>query len=244
MTSHLVFGDSHAIPGTNLDYADWIGNLIYESRPTVVVDLGDTADMASLCSYEKGKAAFQGRSYRADVDVHNEFQDRVWHKIRKAKKKLPLRIRLIGNHEERISRALQVQPELEGTIGYGDLDLRSYYDEVVPYVGNTPGSYVVDGITYAHYLASGAMGRAIQTEHHAHTLLVKKFTSCTVGHSHTLSYCVRTRGDGSKLMGLVAPMACPHDLDYAGLCNRSWDRGVIIKDNVEDGVYDLRVVRL
>lgn len=241
---HFVFGDSHTIPGVKLDYADWIGDQLLECRPDVVVDLGDTADMSSLCSYEKGKAMFQGRSYRADVDVHNEFQDRVWHKVRKQKKKLPRRIRLIGNHEERISRALQVQPELAGAIGYTDLELEQYYDTVVYYEGNTPGSVEVDGVRYSHYFCSGAMGRAIQSEHTGYQLLCKKHTSCTQGHSHALSYCVRSTAGGRKLMGLVAPMACPHRLDYAGSVNDTWDRGIIIKDNVEDGAYDLKVVRM
>lgn len=244
MRTHFVFGDSHALPGKSTEYGTWIGNLLYDIRPAVVIDLGDTADMESLCLYEKGRAAFLGRSYKADIDIHNEFQDKVWHKYKKNKIKLPLRVRLIGNHEERIDRALQVQPELKGTIGYGDLMLDRYYEEVVSYNGNMPGIKRIDGVNYAHYFSSGAMGRAISSEHAGYTLLTKKFCSCTQGHSHRFSYSTKTTAEGKKIMGLVTPMSCPHKLEYAGHYNNAWDRGITICHNVEDGQYDIQYVRM
>ncbi len=241
---HLFITDAHAKPGSSNVRADYLGKLILELRPDVVVDGGDTADMPSLCSYDKGKKSFQGRTYQADIAAHNDFQDRLWHPIRKAKKKLPRRIRLIGNHEQRIDRAVEYQSELDGVISYRDLDLEKYYDTIVPYSGSTPGGIVIDGIYYAHYLVSGVSGRPISGENPASALLNKRFSSCSVGHSHVVDWSVKTRANGSKIMGLVGGCLIDYPMSYAGDSAKIWWRGVTICHNVEDGCYDPQFVSL
>lgn len=241
---HVVIPDGHAHPGHDNTRALHISRLIADLRPDVVVQLGDAADMPSLSSYDKGKRSFQGRSYAADIAAHADFQDKLWHHVRRQKKKLPTRVALIGNHEERIDRALNLQPELAGTIGYEDLDLEKYYDVVVPYTGQTPGVIEVDGIHYAHYFTSGVMGNGISGEHAAYSLITKKFTSCVQGHTHTLDYCQRTSAGGKKIHGLVAGCAMDYRSDWAGEVENLWWRGVCILRDVEDGQYDLEVVSL
>lgn len=242
--THLVIPDPHATPGVSNVRAEWAGRLINEVRPDVVVVLGDTADMSSLCSYDRGKRSFHGRTYANDIVAHGDFQDRLWSVVRAAKRKLPLRVTLIGNHEQRIERAIDVQPELEGVISYDDLELERWYDVVVPYSGSTPGVIDIDGITYAHYLVSGVSGRAISGEHLAYSLLAKHYTSCTVGHNHTLDCCVRTNAAGKKMVGMCAGVFQEHDSSYAGEANKLWWRGVVIKRNVQDGCYDPEFVSL
>lgn len=244
MTKHLVFGDAHAHPDHSNERADWLGSLIMDSKPDVIIDIGDTADMPSLSTYDKGKRDFIGRSYERDVAAHNEFQDRVWSKLRRSKKKLPRRIRLIGNHEQRIDRALDLHPELGGTIGYDDLELDRYYDDIIYYDGQTPGSVSVDGIVYSHFFISGLMGRPLSGEHTAYSLLGKNFQSSSQGHSHIHDYCVRTTVEGQRLQGLVTGCFQDYDADWAGQSNRLWWRGCFIKHNVDRGSYDLEAVSL
>ena len=88
------------------------------------------------------------------------------------------------------------------------------------------------------------MGRAISGEHLAYSLLAKKFISCTVGHDHRFDYCIRTRGDGKVIMGLCAGVGIDYHADWAGGVNDLWWNGVIIKNNVEDGRYDLTMVSM
>ena len=114
MKTHLVIGDPHAHPDFSNDRADWLGKLILDLKPDVVVNMGDTADLASMSSFDKGKASFHGRNYQKDIEAHLDFQDRMWHPIKKAKRKLPHRVVLEGNHENRIKKAIQYSPELEG----------------------------------------------------------------------------------------------------------------------------------
>lgn len=240
----VVVPDQHAHPDYNNDRATWVGKLIADIRPNTVVNLGDCADLPSLCSYDKGKRSFQGRSYRKDIDSHLDFQDRMWYEVKKRKKRLPLRVVLEGNHEHRIEKALDQSPELSGTISFSDLELERYYDIVVRYTGGTPGVYEEDGIRYAHYFVSGVMGRPISGEHPAYSLLSKNFTSSTVGHIHTADHCYRTRADGRKIQGLVAGVYQDYISEWAGDSNKFWYRGLCIKRQVEDGNYDLEWVSI
>jgi hypothetical protein len=240
----LLFTDAHAHPDHPNNRADWLGQLIIDEKPDIVVDGGDTADMPSLSSYDKGKRNFIGKSYKKDIEAHNDFQDRVWSPVKSRKKKMPRRVRLIGNHDERIDRALNLSPELEGTIGYHDLLLDDYYDEVVNYKGGTPGIINIEGVSFAHYFITGVSGKGISGEHPAYTILMKKLKSCVQGHTHVLDYCVRTDVDGTKIHGLVAGVYQDYESDWAGDINTLWWRGCVILDNLEGGQYDLRTISL
>ncbi|QIG73061.1 constituent protein [Rhizobium phage RHph_N3_19] len=234
---HLILPDLHSHPDFSNDRADWMGKLIVDLKPDVVVNLGDQWDFASMAGYDKGKKSFWGRTFRKDIDAGLDFDERLWAPIRKAKKKRPYSVFLEGNHEYRLKRAIELQPELEGTIGFGDLQLDKNYDEIVEYSGGTPGVTEVDGVHYAHYFVSGVLGRAISGEHPAYSLISKQYTSCTCGHIHTTDYAVRTDPRGKKLMGLVAGVGIDYQTPWAGNINSLWWRGVIIKREVINGTY-------
>lgn len=244
MSKHLVCSDLHAHPEHNNRRAEWLGNFILDIRPDTVIINGDMADMPSLSSYDKGKKSFQGRTYKADIDAHLDFQDRLWSTVRRAKRKMPRRVCTIGNHEQRIERAIEVQAELEGTISYDDLELDNWYDTVVPYTGSSPGTICLDGVHYQHYCISGVLGHPISGEHAGYSILSKRFVSSVVGHSHKFDYCIRTRGDGRKIMGLDTGCFFDYDAPYAGAANSLYWRGVCVLNNVVDGVYDLQSISL
>lgn len=244
MSTHLVIPDPHAHPDHNNDRADWIGKLILDLRPDVVVNLGDSFDMASLSTYDKGKRAFAGRSYQKDIESGLDFQDRLWHPLKRAKKKWPRAIFLEGNHEHRIERALDLSPELQGTIGFNDYGLDAYYDEVIRYEGGTPGVINVNNIYYSHYFISGVMGRPIGGVKPAYSISVANGVSSTCGHIHTLDYSVRTIANGRKVQCLVAGVAQDYNSPWAGHINDLWWRGVVIKRGVDNGQYDPEFVSL
>jgi hypothetical protein len=242
--THIVIPDTHAHPNFSNERAHWIGRLIHDVRPDVVIHIGDSADMPSLASYDKGTRAAVGRTYRADINSHLDFQDRMWWEVKKHKKRMPRSVFCVGNHEQRILKAINVQPELDGTISMSDLELEQFYDEVAYYQGGTPGVSEVDGISYAHYHTAGVMGRPVGGEHPAYSLITKQLTSCTQGHTHVLDYCVRTNANGKRLHGLVCGVAQDYDSPWAGEVNKLWWRGVVIKRNVEEGDYDAEFVSL
>lgn len=247
MQDHLIIPDQHADPNHHNNRADWVGRLIADLKPEVVINMGDAADLSSLSTYDRGKASFHGRNYEQDIESHLEFQERLWAPMKRTKKKMPRRIVLEGNHEYRIKRAIELQPELEGErfgVSFKDLEFDRYYDTVVEYEGQTPGIITLDGVSYAHYFVSGIMGRAISGEHHAYSLLAKNYTSCTAAHSHTVDYAVRTNTNGQKIMGCVAGVYQDYRSPWAGHVNDLWWAGVVYKKGVEDGTYSPQFISI
>lgn len=239
MSTHIVIPDSHAHPDYNNERYSLLGQLIADVKPDVVIDIGDFWDMASLCSYDRGKRSFQGRSYAADIAAGVEAQDRIKTVLAKRKRKLPRFVRCLGNHEQRIDRALDLDPVLVGTIGYNDLQSKEYGWDERPFLEVVN----IDGVDYSHYFVTGVSGRPISGEHPAYTLLTKRFKSSTQGHVHTFDFCRRAAGD-QRLNGLVCGVFQDYDADYAGQANNIWDAGVAIKRNVENGNYDLEWVSI
>lgn len=242
--THLIIPDGHAHPDFDNSRFDYLGRLIADVKPDVVINIGDGADLSSLSTYDKGKRSFAGRSYKKDIDSFLDSQERTWAPIRKLKRKLPFSIYLEGNHEFRIERTLDLSPELAGTVSFNDLDLRRNYDEVVRYNAGTPGICVIDGVAYAHYFISGVMGRAIGGEHPAHALIMKQGMSCTQGHIHTRDFAERTDATGSRRLGLICGVFQDYDSPWAGEINKLWWRGAVIKEFVENGQYNLRFISL
>lgn len=242
--THLIIPDPHAHYKHNNRRAEWLGNLIVDVKPNVVINIGDNWDMPSLSGYDKGKKSFQGRTYAADVAAGCDFNDRLWSTVRRAKRKMPRRVFCVGNHEQRIDRAVEMQPELEGTVSYSDLDLERYYDDVVHYTGQTPGTICIDGVWYAHYFISGVMGRPIGGEHPAYSLISKKHETCTQGHTHVYDHCHRTTSGGRHIFGLVAGCFADYKTEWAGDADSLWFKGCFIKRKVEDGTYDLEAVSM
>lgn len=242
----LVIPDCHSHPDFSNERADWAGRFLLDLKPDICVNIGDAVDMASLSSYDKGKRSFQGKSYAKDVKAHLDFQDRLWHPLRKAKRKLPYSYFFVGNHEHRIEKALDLSPELEGTLTLEDLELDYYYDEVIDYDGSLPGIREIEGITFAHYLTSGVKGLPISGVHPAHAILTKGFKSSVVGHLHTTDYCVQTSNVGKRIQAIVCGVYQDYEAAWAGhQVNQLWWPGLIVLHNVQgDGTFDPQWVSL
>ncbi len=241
----LVIGDPHAKPGVSNRRFDWLGNLIAEELPEVIVCMGDFNDMESLSSYDVGKKSFEGRRYKCDIAAGidalkriNAPIDRLNANRKRAGKKpyRPRKIMLGGNHDDgRLARVIESDPKMDGTIGIADCQYTEYGWEYVKFL--TP--ITVAGITYSHYFTSGVMGRPIGGEMPALSLINKMHTSCIAGHLHLWSMAYRTRPDGSKIWGGNA--ACYLDPDqreaYAGAANEMWARGLLKLYDVKDGDF-------
>jgi len=239
MSTHLVIPDSHAHPDFDNRRYTMLGMLIHDLKPDVVVDIGDWFDMPSLCSYDRGKKSFEGRSYKRDIEAGLDAQDRMMHEIKKYKKKLPRFVRTLGNHENRVNRAVEMDRVLEGTIGTSDFMSKEYGFEEYPFLEAVD----IDGIDYSHYFVTGVSGRPIGGEHPAYSLLTKRFKSSTCGHVHTFDYCIRT-GGRDKLHGAVVGVYQDYHADYAGPANDIWNPGIVVKRGVENGAYDIEHISL
>ncbi len=235
MSTHLVIPDCHASPHTDNDRFEWMGNLIVDLKPDVIVCLGDFADMGSLY-----RAKYINKDkYREDIiatqhAMHTMLKPLQDHnKKLKAWKKKPFKPRMVmtlGNHENRIKN--------KKGASFDHLPYQAW--EVIPY--REP--IEIDGVSYSHSVISGVMARDIGGENPATKILGTTHTSTTVGHGHILDFSVSTTLQGKKLYGLVAGVWDDNDHDYAGPANKLWWRGCVVKRNVRDGVYDPEFINM
>jgi len=236
---HLVIPDTQVKPGEPQDHMRWIGKFIMHKRPDVVVHLGDHHDMSSLSSYDKGKRAMEGRRYSDDIDAGNEAWDMLTRPLRTTRSGYrPECHFLLGNHEERIARATNSDPAMYGTLGYHDLAVSQ--DEMWA-VHDFLDPVEINGVHYAHYFYNPNNGRPYGGS--VATRLKTIGMSFTQGHQQIMDYANRPVGR-TRHHGLVAGSCYLVDEEYRGpQSNCEW-RGVIVKNEVEGGDYDITMVSL
>ena len=227
LKSILVIPDPHDQPEIAKDRFRWLGNLIIDRQPDAIVHLGDGLSMDSLSEYDEGTIASEGRRYKDDIESFLEAQSLIleptekYNRTQTRKKKIlykPRKVYCMGNHEQRISKAVFKNPKLEGVISFKDLELEQNGWEVFPMTDPAD----VYGIAFSHFFTSGIMGRPISGVHHAASLVQKNYCSTVVGHSHDRSFWENTDCFGIKIFGLVAGCYFDHDLSYTREEDRNW----------------------
>jgi len=226
-----VIPDVQSKPGVDPSFLKAVGQYIADHRPDKIICLGDFADMESLSSYDKGKKSFEGRRYVRDVDAAKRAMEVLMEPILKAAGYDPLMVMLYGNHEDRISRACDLQAEFDGVISLDDLGYEDAGWNTIPFLK----PIIIDGVAYAHYFVSGVMGRPITT---ANALLTKKHMSCVAGHQQGRQIATATTGDGRIITGIIAGSCYEHEESYLGpQSNQHW-RGMIFLNDVKNGTFD------
>lgn len=234
----LVIPDSHAHPDYNNDRFEWVGQLIHDMKPDVVVNIGDLADMPSLCFHSKA-AEMEGARYEADCNAAKDAQEKLFHYVRKSKKKMPRWVWTLGNHDIRAERFVAENPIFEGKLKNSDIGYEDYPWEIVPFLQPID----IQGIDFIHYATSGLMGRPIGGTHPAWSIIKKRNKSTVVGHSHVTDYKI-DRTPGRSLMGLACGSYVDYEAAYAGPANDMWSRGIAVLDDAEDGLFDFQWISL
>ena len=244
----VVYTCAHADPSVSNERFDWLGELIYDIKPDYVVDLGDGADIKSLNSYDtRYPQSIVAQNYEEDINCYNDAMERLRRKFKVAKKKRPAFYGFEGNHENRIKKALAHDPRLEGSsygISFKHLQTDIWFDEYHEYNNSAPSIYDYDGVSYAHYIASGNFGTALSGLHHAYGLIQKRHCSTTVGHSHKRSIFFKDDASPNPTIGLVSGCFKGAEEKWAGQSNLEWWKGIIIKRNIENGYYEPEFVSL
>lgn len=246
MTKILVVPDVQAKDGNDFTFLTYIGQYICEKKPDVIVQIGDLADMPSLSSYDVGKKAFEGRRYTKDIEAVHTAQMHLFGPLMalQSRQRLnrkavynPRRVITIGNHENRINRAINDDPKLEGLISMDDLKYKDYFNEVYDFLDVV----VIEGVAFSHYFVTGTAGRPAST---ASAQLNKKHMSCIAGHQQGLQIATAHRADGKRLTSIIAGSCYKHEEEYMGpQGNKHW-RGVLMLHDVQDGEFDLMPVSL
>ncbi len=243
-SKHMFIPDPHDQPEINKDRFELAGNFAIKHKPTVIVCAGDFTSLDSLSGYDKGRKSHEGKRYVNDVDScrealmrFNEPFDRYNCKQRKNHKPTytPRKVMLIGNHEERILRAVEDDAKLEGTMGLEDLGFEAAGWEVIPFLKMVQ----IDGVWYSHYFVTGISGMPIGGLNPARQIINKHMESTTSGHSHILDTAVATGPSGKRVFGLVGGCFFTHHMPWASATEHLWWRGLHLKHDVQGGEYDI-----
>jgi Calcineurin-like phosphoesterase len=242
--THLVIPDVQAKEGNDFTYLRCLGNFIVQKKVDTIICIGDFSDMESLSTYDRGLKSFEGRSYQKDVWAAREAMDALLTplfefnakaKKNKEKQYKPRMVLTLGNHENRINRAINEDRKLDGLISTDDLPYQDW--QVIPFLE----VITIDGIAYSHYFTSGVMGRPITT---ANALLTKKHMSCFAGHQQGRQIAYGRRADGKEMTAIIAGSFYEHEENYLGAQGNQHWRGFYVLHDVHDGAYDEMAVSI
>lgn len=246
MPVHCFVPDCQCKPGVPIEHLSWCGQYIAEKKPDVIICGGDFADMESLSSYDVGKKSFEGRRYANDIKAAHEamraFLEPINREINRLitnKKKAwhPRFVLTLGNHENRINRAINDDSKLDGLLSVDDLKYKEFGWEVIPFLD----VITIDGIAYSHYFCSGVMGRPITS---AKALLTKKHMSCVAAHQQGRDIAYGQRADGTRMTTIISGSFYQHEEDFLNAQTNNHWHGVWLFHEVKNGAFDEMPVSL
>ena len=235
---HIFIPDCQVKKGVPTDHLEACGNYIAAKRPDVVICAGDFADMPSLSTHKKrGHIDFEGARYLEDIISANQGMEKLIAPFRTLKGYKPQMVLTLGNHEDRITRAIAADPRLIGKLGLSDL----YYEElgwtVVPFLK----PITIDGVTYCHYFVTGVYDKAVSK---AAQLITRYHQSCVAGHQQGRDIAYGKHADGHPITSIIAGSFYEHDENYLSPQSNNHWRGIYVFNEVHEGSFDETSVSL
>jgi Calcineurin-like phosphoesterase len=244
----LLIPDCHAQAGVKNDRFSILGAYIAHKKFDVIIQIGDFADMSSLCSYDKGKRKAEGQRYERDIAVAIDANEKLFKDTHTLNKQLirqgkpqykPKKYLTLGNHEQRIIRASSESPHLWGTLAINDLEYEKFGWQVIPFLE----PLVLEGCHFMHYFPAGLKEMPISGEGAARRLCDIDGTSHVSGHSHLLQ--AHYQGKGRPRWGLVGGCFLDPDQQIKGdmmeyvsqYTKQSWWSGVVILHSLFSGSF-------
>ncbi len=241
----VVVGDLHFHPGYDNKRAGVIGEFAAEELQSAgdegyLILMGDVGDCVAFNDHGS-KLELEGSRWKADCEVTRDGLESIMAPFYRRKRKLPHRIVTLGNHENRVNRWLAQEPRFEGMMSVEDLGFKEAGFTAFPY-----GQMVnVGGVNFVHHLGTQT-GRAAQIT--SPTNGIKSIgVSTVVGHSHKASYTPVPYRD-RYIHGIDTGCAIHKDMGFdEGWSHQTahlYRRCIWVLDNIHDGDFDFRQVRL
>lgn len=214
--THLMIPDTQCKPGISMDYLKWLGMYIVDKKPEVIVHIGDHADMPSLSSYDRGKRTAEGNRVQSDIEASIEGMNTLLEPLWKLQQKelaihgkvlyTPKMVITLGNHEERIMRHVNSNPELHGFLSYDSLKYKEMGWEVYDYLEPV----ILNGVTYCHFMANPMTGKPYGGQ--AMNVLKNVGESFCMGHKQVLDIATRfLPASGKQQWGVIAGACLQQD---------------------------------
>lgn len=233
-----VIPDCQVKPGVNTDHLAWCGEYLAIKKPDVIVQIGDFGDFPSLSTHENpGSMRLEGTRYKKDIEAIQRGMDRLLEPILRVPGYTPVRVLTLGNHEDRIVRAITRDPKLDGLMSLQDLRYEENGWEVFSFL--QPVS--INGVAFCHYFPSGVMGRPTSS---AKQILTKLHMSAFAGHQQGRDIAYAKRADGTEMTAIISGSFYQHDEEYMNpFTNNHW-RGMYMLHEVRDGSFDEMAVSI
>lgn len=242
----LVFTDTHDDPDINQDRFSWLGEVMADKQPEVIVQLGDFLSMGSLSRWDRDKRLkIEGRRYLRDMESGRSALGKIMRPVydlqqrqRRLKKKTydPTIYWFEGNHEYWIRQYTEYSPEMDGQIGLqSDLGLPDNWN-FVPY----PDNICIQDIYFTHI--PHTKGGALMSPYICQRALEMFEGSVVFGHTHEFQLATKTRFGGNQYTALNAGCLFDETPDYAiGKQNNYW-KGIFLIEP-QDGSFDLQTLQ-
>jgi hypothetical protein len=241
--------DTQCKPDIDMSYLDWLGKYIVDKKPEVIVHIGDHADMESLSSYDKGQRSAEGKRVHKDIESAIEGMNRILKPLYDLQQQelaqygvvryKPKMVITLGNHEQRIERHVNANPEVHGFLSYDSLKYKEMGWEVYDYLQPV----MVNGVTYVHFMANPMTGKPYGGT--ALNILKNVGESFCMGHKQCLDIATRfLPSSGKQQWAIIAGAYYEHEESYK--CyqgNHHW-RGIVVQHNVKNGSFNPMFVSL
>lgn len=247
--THIMIPDTQCKGGIDMSYLSHIGEYLARKQPAVIVHIGDHADMPSLSSYDKGKKSAEGKRVFKDIEASIEGMNLLLKPIYDLQQSQlqefgrvlykPKMVLTLGNHEQRIERHVDANPELHGLLSYDNLKYKEFGWEVYDFLEPA----IVNGVVYSHFMANPMTGKPYGGA--ALSILKQVGESFCMGHKQCLDVATRfLPASGKQQWAIIAGAAYPHDEGYKGYQGNKHFRGIVIKHNVINGSFNPMFVDL
>ena len=243
----VVIPDIQARPNEDFTFLKHIGQYLVKIKPDTLIQIGDFGDLPSLSTHDKpGSKGMEGLRYKKDLESIHLAMNTLLSPIVTEQKRLiknkstPWKLRKIltlGNHEDRITRAIYNDPKLDGLISLDDLKYKEWGWEVYPFLETVE----VEGIAFSHYFVSGIMGRPCTT---AQALITKHHMSCFAGHQQGRMIAYSKNAVGKEITAIIAGSCYTHKEAYLNPQTNTHWRGLYVLNDVCEGSFDEMPVSL
>ncbi len=251
----LVIGDSHLEIHSSIKRFKWLGDLILEEQPEVIVQIGDFVSLDCLSHWDyKHRARMEGKRYYAEIEKGNEAlylmelpmnKMNVFRSKNKKKQYKPRKIWHLGNHEERLNKYLEDRPELIDSFNLPEeIGALGRGWEIIPYKEYSK----VGNILFTHIPINNA-NQPISGKYLCDKALSIHDTNVVFGHNHKLEFSTEARhGEDERLFALSVGCFIDGIPAYAagGKGHKSWWRGVVMLDHMLDyeNITDIKTISL
>lgn len=222
----LYFTDAHDRVDLSQDRFIWLGKLIADEEPGAVVCGGDVADFDSVNTHAKNET-YEGKlkpGYEKELASLN----RALQLINEHSKSSVPKFITLGNHEHRVARYENQNPEVYGIMTAAMNDVFASNGWAV-----TPFKHYlnIDGVEFTH-APINAMGREIGGKNGASNIATNSLHDVVYGHTHKREDFVAAKlGPNNRAVRAYnggCYMPSNYRMDYAKCSMNRWDYGCSI----------------